>query len=60
MNKIVWENLSNTEIRIKMKSMEMEYEAVKNKINTLLNTLDELDNEYNKANKEINKRMKNE
>lgn len=53
-----WENLSNTEIRIKMSSMTNEYEAIKNKINILINKLDALDIDYNKAKKEIEKRSR--
>lgn len=53
-----WENLSNTEIRVKMSSMTNEYEAIKIKINNLLNKLDALDIEYNKAEKELEKRSK--
>lgn len=55
---IEWNNMSNTDIRVKMSSMQMEYEAIKNKINTLLNELDKLDIEYNKACKELEKRGK--
>lgn len=53
-----WKNMSNAEIRIKMKSMTLEYDAIKQKINNLINELDRLDNEYNNANKELNKRSK--
>ena len=50
--------MSNTEIRVKMSSMEEEYESVKNKINALVDKLDKLDIEYNKAKKELEKRSK--
>ena len=50
--------MSNNEIRMKMNSMEMEYEAIKNKISDLVSKLDSLDIEYNKARKEIEKRAK--
>lgn len=50
--------MSNTDIRMKMSSMEEEYESIKNKINILFDKLDSLDNEYNKAQKEIEKRNK--
>ena len=49
-----WCNMSNTEIRIKMQAMEMEYESIKNRINKLIDKLDELDIDYNKGKKEIN------
>ena len=50
--------MSNTEIRIKMASMKDEYEVIKNKINALWGQLDSLDNEYAKAQKELNERSK--
>ena len=53
-----WSDMSNTDIRMKMSSMEEEYESIKNKINILFDKLDSLDNEYNKAQKEIEKRNK--
>jgi peptidoglycan hydrolase CwlO-like protein len=53
-----WENFSNAEIRLKMNSMEMEYESIKNDINKLISKLDEIDKEYNKANEELKKRSK--
>lgn len=53
-----WKNMSNAEIRMKTASMEKEYEAIKNKINNLITELDNLDIEYNKAVKELNKRSK--
>ena len=55
---IDWSNMSNSEIRNRITSMEMEYESIKNKINNLVTMLDDLDIEYNNANKELNKRSK--
>lgn len=55
---IKWNNMTNTEIRLKMSSMEMEYESLKNKINNLMSQMETLDNEYNNAKKEIDKRSK--
>lgn len=55
---IKWDTMSNTDIRVKMSSMEMEYENIKNKINQLITDLDKLDIEYNKAQKELEKRSK--
>lgn len=54
----MYSEMSNTEIRMKMTSMEEEYEYVKNKINSLVDKLDSLDIEYNKAKKELEKRTK--
>lgn len=53
-----WNNMTNMDIRMKMKSMENEYEAIKNKINNLMLQLDDLDNKYNKARAELEKRIK--
>ena len=53
-----WSEMSNTDIRLKISTMKDEYEAVKNKINKLLNRLDELDMEYLKAQKELEERAK--
>ena len=55
---IDWTNMSNSEIRNRITSMEMEYESIKNQINNLVNMLDNLDIEYNNANKELSKRSK--
>ena len=53
-----WSNMSNTEIRMKMQSMELEYESIKNKINNLMDELEELDTVYNKGKKELERRIK--
>ena len=50
--------MTNTEIRLKMKNMEMEYESIKNRINNLVSKLDKLDIEYNDAQRELKKRSK--
>jgi predicted nucleic acid-binding Zn-ribbon protein len=55
---IEWGNMSNTEIRMKLSSLEEEYTSIKNKINSLLTQLDELDNEYIKGKREIENRSK--
>lgn len=55
---IDWKNMSNANIRDKMVSMSNEYEYIKNKINELISKLDLLDNEYNNAKKELNRRSK--
>jgi chaperonin cofactor prefoldin len=41
-----------------MTEMENEYEALKNKINVFINRMDELDKEYVKVKKILNKRTK--
>jgi hypothetical protein len=55
---IEWNNMTNTDIRMKMSSMKEEYEAIKNKINNLLSNLDTLDTEYLKAQKVLEERSK--
>ena len=55
---IDWKNMGNIEIRQKMESMSLEYESIKNKINSLINQMDNLDIEYDKAKREIERRSK--
>ena len=56
MQQVDWSNMSNTEIRMKLKGLEEEYTYIKNQINKLFNTMDDLDNEYVKGKKELEKR----
>jgi predicted nucleic acid-binding Zn-ribbon protein len=58
MQQIDWASMGNTEIRMKLSSLEEEYTSIKNKINTLLTSLDNLDNEYIKGKKELENRSK--
>lgn len=51
-----YEKLSNAEIRIELKNLENEYEASKLKIVSLIKKMGELDDEYNIAKNELNKR----
>ena len=51
-------NLSNAEIRVKLVSLENEYEAVKNRIRKDLERLDALDEEYISMKQVLNKRTK--
>ena len=53
-----YNNMSNSELKLKMKKLEDEYEAIKNKILTLVDRMGELDIEYDKANKIYQKRTK--
>lgn len=55
---VEWVSMSNTEIRMKLKTLEEEYTTVKNKINNLLSVLDSLDSEYIKGKKELENRSK--
>ena len=58
MMNIEWTTMSNNEIRIKLASMENEYESIKQKISKLIGELDLMDIEYYKGKKEIEKRSK--
>ena len=53
-----WREMSNTEIRMKLKTLEEEYTSIKNKINNFLSMLDSLDSEYIKGRKELENRSK--
>ena len=58
MEKINFDILSNTELKLKQKSFTDEYEAIKVKIDGLLERLDELDKLYIKCEEVLNKRLK--
>lgn len=58
MQQIDWKNMGNAEIKLKIKTLEEEYTATKNKINNLLDNLDRLDNEYIRGKKELENRSK--
>lgn len=51
-------NLSNAEIKIKMTTLENEYEVVKKEINTLIDKLSQLDKEYQLLEKVLKERTK--
>lgn len=51
--------MTNTEIRMTLNSMKLEYEAIKNKITNLFNELDVLDNEYIRGQRVLEERTKN-
>lgn len=55
-NNIDFSKLSNSEINIKMKSYDNEYNVKKSKIISLVNELQDLDYLYMKAKKELSKR----
>lgn len=56
MKKIEWEKLTTPEIKLKKISLEREYDGIKNEINKLLSKLSDLDEEYIRADKELQKR----
>ena len=55
-NNIDFSKLSNSEINIKMKSYDNEYNVKKSKIISLVSELQDLDYLYMKAKKELSKR----
>lgn len=58
MEKIEWNELSTSEIKLKQLSLKELYENKKNKIALLLDELDYLDKEYVNGELELNKRMR--
>lgn len=52
------DNLSNSELRLKLKSLENEYEKLKIDITNQLKHMEELDKEYVDVKKLLNKRTK--
>lgn len=53
-----FEKMTNSEIRLRIKSMKDDYEVTKNKIAKLIYHLKELDEEYEKANNILTNRSK--
>lgn len=53
-----YDMLSNAEIRIKLIELENKYEAVKVLVNENINKMEQLDSEYLKAKKVLQKRTK--
>lgn len=56
MEKIDWSKLTTTDIKIKKMTLEREYDSIKIEINKLLSKLSSLDEEYIRADKELQKR----
>ncbi len=50
------ENMSNSELKLKKKSLEFEFENKKNTIKTIYESLIVLEDDYNKINSELSKR----
>ena len=53
-----WEELSNSEIEIKLKEIEFEYNKISNEINEKYSKLNELNKNYIKGKYVIDKRLK--
>lgn len=58
MDKIDYKSMSNNNIKLEMKSLENEYESIKNKIFKLVEKMKELDYLYNEGKKELMNRSK--
>lgn len=56
MGKIDWGKMTTPDIKLKKMSLEREYDGIKMEINRLLSKLSELDEEYIRAEKELQKR----
>lgn len=52
------ENLSNAEIRIKMKTLENEFTSIQNEVSNLLHKMSMLDSQYIELQNLLNKRTK--
>jgi len=53
-----WENKSNNDIIVELKTMEQEYEVIKNRIAVEFGRLDELDRQAASASKVLKNRLK--
>ena len=52
-----WKNMSNSEIEVKLKELEFEYEKCRNDINKLYDKLENINSNYIKGKKIIDKRL---
>ena len=57
MQTINWEDYSNSEIETKLKTIEFEYEKIKQTINNMGHQLDGLNRNYIQGNTTLNKRL---
>ena len=57
METIDWNDLSNSEIETKLKTLEFEYEKVKTDITNLYSKLDNINKNYNNGKVILDKRM---
>ena len=58
MGEIKYDMMSNSELKIKLTEMENEYEVLKVKVNDTINRMEELDKQYDKVKRILNKRTK--
>jgi predicted nucleic acid-binding Zn-ribbon protein len=60
MEKVKWNDMSNSSIRTKLESMKNEHDAIKSKISSLLENMENIQKEYFIGNKTLIKRIKGE
>ena len=58
--KIIWENMSNSNIRVRLESLRYEHESIKSKIDTLIGEMKNIEMEYLTGNETLIKRHKGE
>ena len=55
-----WENMSNSNIRVKLESLRHEHEAIKTKIDNLIDEMKDIEIDYLTGNETLIKRHKGE
>lgn len=58
--KIVWENMSNSNIRVKLESLRHEHKSIKTKLDDLIGEMKDIEIEYLNGNEFLIKRHKGE
>ena len=58
--KIIWENMSNSNIRVKLESLRHEHEIIKTKIDDLIDVMRNIELEFLNGNETLIKRHKGE
>lgn len=58
--KIIWENMSNSNIRVKLESLRHEHETIKTKIDDLIDVMRNIELEFLNGNETLIKRHKGE
>ena len=58
--KIEWDNMSNSNIRSKLESLRHEHTTIKNKIDSLIESMNSIEVEYLNGNETLIKRHKGE
>jgi hypothetical protein len=58
--KIIWENMSNSNIRVKLESLRHEHEIIKTKLDDLIDVMRNIELEFLNGNETLIKRHKGE